>query len=251
MAAETIDILVISAVVSAGVGGLVTYFTQNSLLTKKAELDYQYEAKKRIHEATGPASLQLMLSARDIIRRFHKHHKDSWAMEPEGYYVKSSIYLLLAPLAVGQTIEKRIGMVDFTIDSEALIFLKFITTAERMLSGSDPLLDHPNADWSNQTQHLFRHNLRSAAPTLIVTEEGDNGRIMGFDEFDSQYEIMQTENLKDLGLLFKNCDEQLTENSILWIRIVGYMYSCSKLLNSKTARSLGFTARELDITEMV
>ena len=84
-------------------------------------------------------------------------------MSAEGYYVKSCIYRLLAPLAIGQLIERQMSFVDFSVDKDAVSLLRFVTSAERMLTGNDIILDHPDTDWSTQSQHLFRDNLRSAS----------------------------------------------------------------------------------------
>jgi hypothetical protein len=248
---ETLKLLATSAVVSAIVGGLVTFLSQNRLLARKAQLDYELEAKKRLYEAVGPLRLQLLLAARDVVRRFKMHHKDAWNMSPKGYYVKSCVYRLLAPLAIGQLIEKQMSVVDFTVDSDAIGLLSFVTSAERMLTGDDVVLDHPDVDWSTQSQHIFRDNLRAASHTLIVSESGEPDRLMSFAEFDATYELLETEALKALAAIFKNCKSSLTENSIFWIRVTGYAYACAEHLKSRTGAALGFDARELPIKEMI
>jgi hypothetical protein len=248
---EALKVLATSAVVSAMVGGLVTFLSQNWLLKRKAQLDYELEAKKRLYEAVGPLRLQLLLAARDVVRRFKMHHKDAWDMSPDGYYVKSCVYRLLAPLAIGQLIERRMSVVDFTVDNDAVGLLSFVTSAERMLTGNDVVLDHPDLDWSSQSQHVFRDNLRAAAYKLVVSKSGESDRLMTFAEFDATYELLDTEALKDLATIFKNCESSLTENSIFWIRVTGYAYACAEHLKSRPAVALGFEARELPIEEMV
>jgi len=248
---QTLKLLATSAVVSAIVGGLVTFLSQNLLLARKAQLDYELDAKKRLYEAVGPLRLQLLLAARDVARRFKMHHKSNWDMRPEGYYVKSCVYRLLAPLAVGQLIEKQMSIVDFTVDSDAISLLTFITAAERMLTGNDVVLDHPEVDWSSQSQHIFRDNLRAAAYKLIISEPGEPNRLMSFAEFHSTYDLLETEALRDLGMIFKNCEHSLAENTIFWVRVTGYAYACADLLKSRSAASLGFGTRELHIEEMI
>jgi hypothetical protein len=89
MDASTLKLIGTSAVVSAIVGGLTTFLTQHRLLARKAELDYELEAKKRLYEAVGPLRLQLLLAARDVVRRIGTHHLSNWNMSADGYYVKS------------------------------------------------------------------------------------------------------------------------------------------------------------------
>lgn len=251
MDTETLKLIGTSAVVSAIVGGLVTFLSQNRLLARKAQLDYELEAKKRLYEVIGPLRLQLLLAARDVVRRFQMHHKDKWNMNPDGYYVKSCVYRLLAPLAVGQLIEKQLSVVDFGVDKDAIGLLSFISSAERMLTGDDLLLNHPDVNWASQTQHLFRDNLRAAALTLVVSESGKPSRLMSFAEFDASYELLKTEALKALALIFKRCENSLTENVIFWVRVTGYAYACAEYLKSRTGAALGFEERTLPIQEMI
>ncbi len=248
---ETLKILASSAVVSAIVGGLVTFLSQNRLLARKAQLDYELEAKKRLYEAVGPLRFQLLLAARDVVRRFKMHHGTQWNMEPNRYYVKSCVYRLLAPLAVGQLIERQMSVVDFTVDSDAISLISFVTVAERMLTGDDIVLDHPQVDWSSQSQHIFRDNLRAAAYKLIISVPGEPGRLMTFAEFDNKYELLETDALRDLAMIFENCENSLTENTLFWVRVTGYAYACAQHLKSQSATDLGFSARELPIEKMI
>ena len=251
MNGDTLQLIATSAVVSAIVGGLVTYVTQHRLIARKAQLDYEFDAKKRLREAVGPLNFQLLLASRDVVRRFQQHQGGNWTMDPRGYYVKSCVYRLLAPLAVGQLIERKMSLVDFSVDSEAINLLRFLTAAERMLTGNDLILGHPDVDWSNQTQHLFRDNLRAAAASLTISEAGVGTRLLGLEEFNEQFDLLDTDALRDLANIFSRCENNLTENSIFWIRVTGYVYACSEHLKSKSATSLGFTARSLPIDEMI
>jgi hypothetical protein len=251
MDTETLKLIGTSAVVSAIVGGLVTFLSQNRLLARKAQLDYELEAKKRLYEVLGPLRLQLLLAARDVVRRFQMHHKNDWNMNPKGYYVKSCVYRLLAPLAVGQLIEKQLSVVDFGVDTDAISLLRFISSAERMLTGDDLLLNHPDVDWSSQKQHLFRDNLRAAALKLVVSDSGKPSRLMSFAEFDTSYELLETEALKALAMIFKKCKKSLTENVIFWVRVTGYAYACAEYLKSPSGAALGFEERTLPIQEMI
>ena len=143
------------------------------------------------------------------------------------------------------------SLVDFTVDTDAISLRRFLTSAERMLTGDDIVLKHPDVDWSRQTQHLFRDNLRSAASTLIVSESGGSSRLIGFEEFNEKYDLQTAEALADLAKIFGRCKSNLTENPMFWVRVTGYAYVCSEHLKSKSAMALGFTARDLPIDEMV
>ena len=173
------------------------------------------------------AQTQTFISSERCGPSFQNASQKQLENEPEGYYVKSCVYRLLAPLAVGQLIEKQMSIVDFTVDSDAISLLSFITAAEKMLTGNDVVFDHPEVDWSSQSQHIFRDNLRTAAYKLIISEPGEPNRLMSFAEFDTTYYLLKTEALRDLGMIFKKCKHSLAENTIFWVRVTGYAYACA------------------------
>ncbi len=248
---ETLKLIATSTVVSAIVGGLITFFSQHRLLARKAELDYAFEARKRLSAAVGPLRFQLLLAARDVVGRFAAHHRTQWNMDPGRYYVKSCVYRLLAPLAVGQLIERQLSLVDFSVDREAVGLLQFISAAERMLTGNEVVMGHPDVDWSSQRQHLFRDNLRAAASTLITRDADGRERLLTFAEFTQRYQLMEVEALASLGGIFAACQHSLAENPLFWLRVVAYTETCAQYLQSRSAARLGFKARELPLTQMV
>ncbi|MEE4216572.1 MAG: hypothetical protein V2I48_03120 [Xanthomonadales bacterium] len=143
------------------------------------------------------------------------------------------------------------SVVDFSVDPNAIELLEFVTAAERMWTGRETSLDHPNTNWSTQSQHLFRDNLRAASAELIVSDSDGSKRIMDFAEFDKQFDLMDTDSLSDLGCIFQGCENSLVENPIFWARMIGYALACSELIQSELAKSLGFTPRNIPIDEMI
>lgn len=134
-------LLLSSAVVSAIVGGSITYFGQRRLAVRKAQIDYESNARRRLYEAIGPLRLQLLFAARDLASRVGAHlDADAWNMKPREYYVKSFIYRLLRPLSIGMLIERQMSYADFTVDRQALDLLRFNTVAFRILTGSESIL---------------------------------------------------------------------------------------------------------------
>ncbi len=242
--------LVSSAVVAAVVAALSTFLTQRYLLTRKAQVDYEFMARKRLYEVIGPLRMQLLFSARDVGRRTKPHAGTPWNMNPADHYARSFIFRLLRPLAISQLIERQMGVADFGVDPAAIALLRFHTTAERMLSGDDVVLQHPGVDWTTQSQHLFRDNLRVAAARLIA-EEADGPFVVDYARF--QCEVPDPESdaaLKDLALIFRHCRNNLTQNPLFWLRVVGYAYACNQLLVAQGA-SLGFEKLPFPAADML
>jgi hypothetical protein len=242
--------LVSSAVVAAIVGGLSSFLTQRYLLERKAQVDYEFMARKRLNEAIGPLRMQLLFSARDVVGRVRWHAGAQWNMNPSEHFARSFIYRLLRPLAVAQLIERQMSVADFSVDHAAIALLRFHRAAERMLSGDDVVLDHPAADWSTQSQHLFRDNLRAAAARLII-EGDDSAAVLDYSRF--QREVPDPESdaaLRNLALIFRRCGSNLTENPLFWLRVVGYAYLCTRLI-ADLGVSVGFEDDPLRADEML
>jgi len=237
-----------SAVVAAVVGGLVTYFGQRQLAERQAQIDYEANARRRLYEAIGPLRFQLLLAARDLASRVASHAGHKWNLSSGDYYARSFIYRLLRPLAIGHLIERQMSIADFTVDHAALDLLRFNTTAYRMLTGSEAILDHPEADWSTQSQHVFRENL-SAAATTLISQSPSGAVIVDFARFTEMIpEPRRHGALAPLAALFDDRDGNLAENAVFWVRVVGYAHSCAQLVRDHGMR-LGFSAPELDVLE--
>lgn len=131
--------LLTSVVVSTVVSGSLTYVTQRSLLDRKAKLDYESNARRRLYEAIGPLRLQLLFAARDVASRVQDHPGTNWNLKPSQYYGRSFIFRLLRPLAIGSLIERQMSVADFSVDGDALEMLKFNVVAYRTMTGSDAI----------------------------------------------------------------------------------------------------------------
>jgi hypothetical protein len=172
-------------------------------------------------------------------------------MNPTDYYVKSFIYRLLRPLAIAQMIERQMAIADFSVDPASLELLRFKAAMEEMLTGGEVVLNHPGADWSTQSQHLFGDNLRVAAGTLIVKGEGEIERVMDFARFTREFPDPQSEPaLADLAHIFARCQWSLLENPIFWLRVVGYAFVCHRLVHTQGG-ALGFHDRPYPVDDLL
>lgn len=239
-----------SALVAAVVGALISFLTQRWLLERKAQVDYEYAARKRLYEAIGPLRLQLLFAARDVVSRVSQHPNKRWNMKVSEYYSKSFIYRLLRPLAVGHIILRQMNIVDLSIDSNILELLRFDAAVGRMLTGARVVLDHPGVDWSRQSQHLFHDNLRTAAGRLVTSS--DSGEtVMDYAQF--ARDIPDPTNdpaLQPLAAIFARCQTSLLENPIFWLRLVGYGYACNRLIRIQ-GKSFGFEPGEFSIDQLL
>lgn len=236
-----------SVVVSTIVGSLAGYVTQRRLAERQAHIDYESAARRRLYEAIGPLRFQLLVAARDVVRRVAAHHVDAWDMVADGYYTRSFVYRLLRPLALLDLVQRQMNVADFSVDPAGRELLRFEAAAHRVLVDVDPLPYYDGLDWSTETQHVFRDNLRRAARRLVVADADGDERVIDYAEFAERYEDPSEDPaLATIVSLFARCRRNLSENPVWWTRVVAYAYVNRWLLETQ-GRSLGFTDRPLDV----
>jgi hypothetical protein len=246
---EVVGILVSSALVSAVVGAIAGHWSQRRLASHQALVDYEATARLRLYEALGPIRFQLLIAARDVVRRVRPHHEQAWNLNVTDYYASSFVYRLLRPLALAELVSRQMAIVDFSVDPAARDLIRFEMSAYRMLTSYDPLPYHRHLDWAHETQHVFRDNLRLAASALIVSSPEGPARVVDYSQF-LEHGIMDEPELRSLRRLFGGCDRNLTEIPVWWVRVVGYAYACSSLVESQ-GRQLGFGPQKLDVQKMI
>ena len=197
--------------------------------------------------------LQLIFASRDVVRRVTLHPGTRWNLNPADYYARSFIWRLLRPLAVAALIERQLAVADFSVDPEALDLLRLNAAMHEMLTGGEALLDHPNADWAGQTDHLFGDNLRGAAGKLLTEDENGGTRVLEYEQFIRDFpDLGAVPGLAELARILGTCsrDATLQANPVFWLRVVGYAYVCNQLVRTQGAR-LGFESAPLDVPALL
>lgn len=250
------DPKVVAAIIVALVGAVVsivtavwTYYTnrksQIELEHIKAELaeqqsvrdarrDYEYEARKRLYEQYEPLLFQLVELSEDALHRIYSlartarkgqiTAKEAGWLKAPNYYMISTIYKLLAPIAIFKLMRGHLTLVDLRVDprigaqySLAKI-LYFTFTCDYELAEIDPKIEyHPNIDnWhklrENNPQKYWRQGLAlgrldNALDDLLIEKNGEF-RLRTFGEFQasidntSQNNSLDSYNLTDIFLDF-------------------------------------------------
>ena len=197
---------------------------------RAAQRQYEYDARKRLYTAIGPLRFQLLLACGECAGRIGGHAaREHQRMSLDGYYGRSTLYRLLRPLALAlalaELIEREIAYFDFTVDSAAMDCLRFKKAAARMLNGGDVLGDHPDMDWTRQSQHVYADTLGTCANALVVADpRGD--RVMRFHEFQALLESPGATALDPFPALLS--EFEIAKKPLLWARLVGSGYACSR-----------------------
>ena len=232
---DLITVIAASSVIAALVSGLVTYFSQRNLASRQARLSYEYQARQRLYGAIGPLRFQLLMASRDVVSRISNHAESAnWNLRPDQYYGKSTMYRLLRPLAICTLIERRMNAADFSVDPSGIELLKFESSAYTMLTGADPLPGFQDFNWSTQTQHVFRDNLRRSAARLIAVDHDKQPYIIDFAEFSTLVADPAADGaLSSLARILNESGSNLMENPVFWVRLLGYAFVCNHLLETR------------------
>jgi hypothetical protein len=179
--------------------------------TSRCQLDYEYEARKRLYTEFQPLLFQLVeLSERAYYRIFgfaessgQGHLRDdgmNW-LEAE-YYRLSSYYRLFAPLAVFRLCQRRLTLVDLSVDPRvrrqyALAKLCYLTWHQGFeLAHTEPSLPYEIYDRSaarstdprrDAMQHVVAGHLDQIADALIFREPDGVLRCATYGEFEQRY----------------------------------------------------------------
>jgi len=179
---------------------------------RDAQLDYQYEARKRLYNEFQPLLFQLVELAEAADARITgiaqsaqrgdlNSDGSGWLSGP-GYYLFSTIHRLLAPLVLVRLAQRRLTLVDLSLDPQvrfqyAMAKQLYGTWTEpwTLAAASSPPLEydpnHPEAEERARTepqiyafQHVFAGYLDQAIDALTVREDS-TARCMSFGEFES------------------------------------------------------------------
>jgi hypothetical protein len=89
---------------------------------RQSRRDYEYEARKRLYHECEPLIFEFLESSQNAFDRIHglarsaRHgNLPSW-LSRDGYYMASTMYYLLAPVAVYKLMRRRLTVVDLTLD---------------------------------------------------------------------------------------------------------------------------------------
>jgi hypothetical protein len=211
------------AAVSSLVIALVTAWQNRRTQTKvhdlaqlaavgNARLDYEYEARKDLYKTAEPLLFRFNEQCQELVYRVlslartarigHIGSEHSWLAGP-GYYMNSTVYTLVAPLATFRLLQRRMTAVDVGLD-ESIGWRYYVARAiYPMLSEHHDLatLMSPEFGYDPNTEDVeliarsperYRRQgvggqmLDAAAEALLVDGESGVTRVKTFSEFDSE-----------------------------------------------------------------
>ena len=120
-----------------------------------------------------------------------------------------------------------------------------------MLSNKDPLPYYDKIDWSTQSQHVFRDNLKRGSTALIREDSVSGLAVMDYSEFTATFPDPGSDSrLAPLATILRHTDSSMADNPVFWVRVVGYAYLCEQFITTH-GQEMGFAARNLDVRALV
>lgn len=231
---------------------------KNELAERKSEIDarrsYEYEARKRLYHEYEPLLFQLMEASDNALHRIQSLARTArkgdlgekgWLSE-FGYYTKSTIYKLFVPIAIYQIMQRKLTLVDVSIDRSIdlhyklakQIYLTYTDDFEFVKDSSESYAPN-NRDWKELRKKDPKTYWRQGLPmglldkvSEFLIEKDDNGseRVISFGEFERKMDKDSSENqlsdinhVKDIFELFHP-----EQRPILWRLLItqACMFRC-------------------------
>lgn len=183
---------------------------------RDARLEYEYEALKDLYRSAEPLLFQLHELCQQMFYRVLSlarsarngnldEGKDNW-LDGAGYYMKSTIYSLLAPSAAFRLLQRRVTFIDIGLDASigeryyiARAIYSMLSEHHELALNFEPKLDyHPNnAQWEAlrvaQPEIYWRQGipgqiLDAASEALLAREADGTTRLKTYHEFSLEFD---------------------------------------------------------------
>jgi hypothetical protein len=227
-------IALVSSVVTAVVSAIFTRknearlrYLENELAIKRAEQDarrdYEYEARKRLYQECEPILFQFSELSESAHRRIYALARNAkegnlgperYWLSTDHYFIRSTIYRLIAPMAAFKILQRRLTNIDLKLDQTINIqymlgkILYYTFSSSQDLAQSEPMIpydpdyigaesegltedekkelriQHPEKYW---LQGLKVGTLDILAESLILVNKDAEPRIRSFGEFELEF----------------------------------------------------------------
>jgi hypothetical protein len=228
---------VIAAAISGGISVLSIMMSKrnnislekikNDLEIKKdertARRDYEYEARKRLYEECEPILFQFAELSESALKRIYalaRNARDGnlgpdrfWLLTDQ-YFIRSTIYRLIAPMAAFKMLQRRLTSIDLKLDRAINIqyhlakILYYTFSSSPDLAKSEPEIPYdPDMIYVNSKDltDVEKQEIRTKYPekywlqglkvgkldilteALILVEDGKDVRIKSFGEFEFEF----------------------------------------------------------------
>lgn len=235
---------------------------QDQKAEKDARRDYEYQARKRLYQQCEPLLFQLVELAENGLNRIYSLARtarsgdlsltlnEGWLNDTRNYYLASTVYKLTAPLVVYRLIQRRLTLVDLTVDTHInsqyllakRLFISFTDDFE--FARAEPTIEYdPNADVPAQIanknprkymrQAMFIGSLESLVDSFITRESEGSQRCVTYGEFEAIYyqNHRVAESFNEVAELFHNFHPKT--RPVLWRILIAQAHIYQALIRTR------------------
>ena len=227
-------VALVSSVASAVISAILTRknevrvkHLENKLAIERAaedaRRDYEYEARKRLYQECEPILFQFAEFSESALRRIYalaRNARDGnlgperYWLSTDHYFMRSTIYRLLAPMAAFKLLQHRLTSIDLKLDQSINIqyglakILYYTFSSSQDLARSEPAIPYDpqqidpqlndvseSERKANRTRYPQKYWLQGLkvgtldilAERLISVNNGKNPRVKSFGEFEQEF----------------------------------------------------------------
>lgn len=160
--------LLLTGLISAIVSAIVSYLIKRSETRHKAEVEYEYEQRRKLRELTGRYHGRLVSAANNLNNRFwnlYKNREKGWLnvggdYHLAGYYFSSTAFRLMSFFALVREAESEAILLDARIATKTDFALLSYVAAFHWVMTDTVLFDGEAYDSSRQRDHFFSDQFR-------------------------------------------------------------------------------------------
>lgn len=196
---------------------------------RDARRDYEYEARKRLYHEFEPLLFQFVELAESAQRRIGSIARtarqgnlglDQGWLSRESYYFAVTMYKLIAPLVIVRLIQRRLTLVDLTVDPKINVQYALMKrlynsfTDDFDLARMEPVIEYdPNpinpvgaggiVSPKHSRQGIYSGRLDNVIDSLIVYESSGQPRCMSFGELEDALGQADSAVINNFGPMMK------------------------------------------------
>lgn len=181
---------------------------------QNARREYQYKARLRLYEEYEPLLFQLVEASENALYRVQSlarsarlrdiNRDGSGWLDTDAYYLASTLYTMLAPLAVFRLMRRKLTLVDLNVDPllarqyQVAKQLYMMLSEDFEFAALKPVLPYEPfvANWTQERRRDPQRHWRQGVATrrvdnsvdaLIIADAAGHERLMSFGQFDGLF----------------------------------------------------------------
>lgn len=204
---------------------------------------YRFDARKRLYEQCEPVLFQLAEAAENARGRIYglarscrngslEADGSGWLAQAQGYFFLSTMYRLLAPVAVFRILRRRLTSIDLNVDARIKLQYELARVLYRSFRDDHDLAEQkpplPYVLGKHPRQGVLWGKLDNALEAMTPPDKDGQPQLVSFGQFEALYERHEDESLRQVAQLFVGFHP--ASHPVLWRMLVAQVQIYETLL---------------------